>query len=776
MFLCQFVNAQPSIEICFVDEDDFPLPGAYISTPEGKLKYTSGESGCVWVSTQDSLLVVSYVGLGSAIFDVRIAKNGSKIILKTLSATVSEILVKAKRNYGGSTAVLTHEELRKIPLIFGERDPFRALMREPGVSQGSELSARLFVRGGLPSQNLVLLDGVPVYNETHAGPIFSAFNGDVIKQIKVHKLTSPSEYGSGVSSLVEVLTLDPLEDDWKTRFSIGTIGSTFYTSGPVNKKGLSVQLGMRGTLPSLLRPVLGTNTENNHLYYGLFDVNAAVVQSFNSKSNLAFRFFHAIDEGSFGQNGTISNSNSTSVLSEFSLFKINWKNTGLSATHQQEVGSRWLFKNQLLLSKYEAVSSSIIKQYEDDVLSNRSSDFLDTDILHYGGRSWLSYNAEKWKANIGLEVKWQLFDPLKRARQNDDSEEINSNLSFQSTITSTAFSGLTRIFSERHKVEASGRLNFYHNTTANTSFTGLQAWIKHHWKIGKKLNLSTAFEQSTQFEHGFSAVGEAWQLNIWIPSDGYLRPQLARQMELNLRYYLNENLSYNTSVYFRHTQHISLAKEADLLFDEHGSISLEDDFLNNGQAWNRGIENVVNLTLPKLELGLSYTLSYTDHQFTQVNRGEKYPGRFDRRHDLALWTSFKLNSSWSMNAQWIYQSGIAFTAPVARVAAYYGGILPIFQNVNNARFPAVHRLDISLNREWTGRKGHSNELVLSIYNAYNNTIPFNVFASLNGGGRLIANPPNLFGNVGSTAFDVRGIFGIIPSVTWRKSLVKVKNN
>lgn len=766
------MNAQPSIEICFVDEDDFPLAGAYVSTPEGELRYISDESGCVWVSTIDSLLLVSYVGLSPKIFDLRVLQNGSQIMLKTLSATVSEILVKAKRNYGGSTAALTYEELKKIPLIFGERDPFRALMREPGISQGSELSARLFVRGGLPSQNLVLLDGVPVYNETHAGPIFSMFNGDVVKQIKVHKLTSPSEYGSGVSSLVEVTTLNPLEDDWKTRFSIGTIGSTFYTSGPVNKKGLSVQLGMRGTLPSLLRPILGTNTENNHLYYGLFDLNAAVVQNFNSKSNLAFRFFQTIDDGSFGQNETVFNNNNTSVLREFSLFKINWKNTGISATYQKEIGRRWLFKNQLLVSKYKAGSSSIIRQYEEDVLANQSADYLATDILHYGGRSWLYYNADKWNANIGLELKWQLFDPLKRSSQSDEeSEGINSNLSFQSTTTSTAFAGLTRIFNDRHKVEASGRLNFHHNTTANIRFTRLQAWMKHHWKIGKKLILNTALEQSTQFEHGFSTVGESWQLNIWIPSDGHLQPQLARQMELNLRYYLNENLSYNTSVYFRHIQNISLAKEADLLFNERDNIAIETEFLNKGQAWNKGLENVINLTLPKLELGLSYTLSYTDHQFAQINRGEKYPGRFDRRHDLALWTSFKLNSSWSMNAQWIYQSGIAFSAPVARVATHYGGILPFFQNVNNARFPAVHRLDISLNREWTGRKGHSNELVLSIYNAYNNTIPFNVFASLNrGGGNFIADPPNLFGNIGPTVFDVRGIFGIIPSVTWRKNL------
>lgn len=710
-------------------------------------------------------LVYSYIGFTS--FDTTVNLRTDvriNINLKSEAKLMQEVVVEAKRKDENVTSSqmgkfdLPMEKIKNLPVIFGEQDILKTIQLLPGVQGGSEGSTGFFVRGGGADQNLILLDEATVYNSSHLFGFFSVFNSDAILNATLFKEGMPAEYGGRISSVLDIQMKEGNNKEFHGTGGIGIIASRLTLEGPLIKGKSSFMISGRRTYFDVISKPFYKNTEFGGSGYYFYDLNAKVNFRFSDKDRLYMSGYFGRDVFSYHD--------------DYIDFNTPWGNATTTL--------RWnhLFNNKLFLN-----ASAIYNAYNFEV--NGSQDFfsfkLFSGIHDYNFKLDLNFfPSPKHKVDFGGAYTYHIFQPQSFSGTSD-------TVVFSSPVVkSYAHEGALYVQDQwdvTPQWQLSGGLRFsvfdqvgpytfvntdpftglptdsvaYKNGEHVVTYTGLEPRIMVRFLINEVSSIKAAFTINNQYVHLVSNNGSTLPTDIWVPSSLIVKPQRGNQYSLGYFRNFSANM-FETSVevYYKQLYNQIEYKEG---YTPQANEDLEKSFVF-GEGESYGAEFYIAKKTGRWNGWISYTLSFTNRTFPDLNDGKTFPYRYDRRHNLSIVASYQLTERWTLGAEFIYQTGIAYTLPVAK---YFieGNVVTEYGELNSYRLAPYNRLDVSATLAGKKNKKFSNGWSFAIYNVYNRANPFFIYNQYEG--QFLQDP-----SVTVSAKQV-SLFPIIPSVTWNFS-------
>lgn len=602
------------------------------------------------------------------------------------------------------------EKLGQIPALMGEPDLFKALSLTPGISLGMEGSSGLYVRGGDPGENLILLDETPVYNPTHLFGLFSVFHPDMVKDLNVIKGGFPARYGGRLSSIIEVNMKEGNKEESQGKASLGLLTSRLALEGPLGEKGMtSYSIGGRVSyLGLIMKPVFELSNTDGFSYI-FYDWNAKTHHIIDEKNQLFASFYMGRDIYETRE-GT---------KSDYEGFKLKWGNETASIRYKRVMGNE-LYGN--LLMSYTKYSHQInTSNYFENSQGEAEEEFLNSSS---SVRDWA------WKANFD----W--FPHL--------SHTLNFGGEFISHwyapgILETHLGASGKDIGYRYVNEYALFLEDRWSLFDKFVFTGglraalydvrikqhrsIEPRLKLSWELSNNLLFEGSFSRMKQFLHLLTSNGIGAPNDVWVPSTENIVPQTSRQWTLGMvKSQPSHGLELTIEGYYKYSTNLIESRPGtNYLFIGEGNWEENVEHGGIGKAY--GLEFMLEKPEGRLNGWISYTLSWSDRRFANINDNEWYPFRYDRRHNFAITGNFDINKTWKVSSSFLFSTGHPVTLPEAIIKDPEGGLIPVFTKRNNYRMPNYHRLDLGFVRSWENKKGRNASLALGVYNLYNRTNP-----------------------------------------------------
>ena len=623
----------------------------------------------------------------------------------------------------GSTT-LGIEEISRVPALLGEVDISRAVISLPGVSTVGEGATGFNVRGGNIDQNLILMNGMSLFNSAHLLGFFSVFNPDILNDFTLYKGLIPADKGGRISSVLDVKLKGASSELVDLSASVGPINSKLFVNLPVIKQTSGLALGIRGAYPNYVLQSFPDDSPVSDSKASYFDVTARYDQQFGEKGLLSVDAYISGDEFRLTADTTF-----------------NYSTTLLGIKYAASLSEKW----QLNLAGFSSLYRSGI---EDRTLS-READF-DNGISQYSASVGISYQDERFNHQMGLESNYYRFitgeilpmaetseiepDALPDRKAFDASAyfstsmQVNSRLGVQLGLRATSFYNLGP---EQIPVLAEDDTLRVGNGEFNHVKTGWEPRFSLNYRITGQASLKMGYSRTYQYIHLFSNTVASLPTDLWRPSDLNLKPVSAHIFSLGYYRNFRQNLIETSLEIFY--------KDIDNLIDfTNGTrVLLNRELVFNtlqGTAQAYGVELLLRKTRGKFTGRLAYTYSRAKSKFQSelpgqsLNRGESFPANFDRPHDLNLFGNFRLGNRWNTSLNFVYTTGRPISLPQSSFR--FGGAIgytDIFRN--QFRVPDFHRLDWSVSLEGSNRKNRKwhTSWTFSLYNVYGRKNVFSVF-------------------------------------------------
>ncbi|SHM75983.1 Outer membrane receptor proteins, mostly Fe transport [Chitinophaga sp. CF418] len=694
----------------------------------------------------DSLhLQISYIGYHK--LDTVISMNDNPRInfrLRTGSAQLGEFIVSGARttriqeSSQMSSISLPAAQVRSLPRLLGEPDLLKALQMMPGVKQGTEGSSALLIRGGTPDQNLILLDGAPLYHPMHLLGIFSTFNTSVLKDVTLYKGAFPARYGGRLSSVVDISTKDGNMYEHHGDFSVGLLSTQLTLEGPIQKGKTSYVISGRRSYPDLIATPFVKSSQEDLQKFSLFfyDLNAKVHHQFSAKDKLYLSFYMGKDrlrirDKNFADSETPTGNYNLSDLA------IQWGNiTGtLRWTH---IISPKLFANTMLIGSSYKFNTGIYTEdkYNADASSNTLK--LNSGIRDYGVKTDVDYRPMPAHAiKLGAAYMYRVFTPgIVRLKQTtgDDTilDSINNNRNIRASEMDLYVEDDWEI-TPRLKLNAG--LHWSAFTVQKHFYNSLQPRASMRFLLPEDWGLKASYTHMTQYIHLLANNSISLPTDLWVPATKKVAPQQADQFALGIARNLFKNkYEFSAEVYYKKMYKVAEYKDgAEYLTTSKGDTWQEQIASGIGRSY--GLELLLQKKTGRLTGWLGYTWAVSDRNIPGVNYGHTFYYKYDRRHDFHLVTIYKLRKNIELSGSWTYQSASPFTVPVARYEGTDGPLSPnnpnywlpdvdYINNRNNVRIAAYHRLDLGINFIRQKKNGNVRTWNISVLNAYNRMNPF----------------------------------------------------
>ena len=653
---------------------------------------------------------------------------------------------------------LSMETAKAVPALLGEVDVLKVLQLLPGVRNAGEGNAGFYVRGGGPDQNLILLDDAVVYNTGHLFGFFSVFNSDAIKNVSLIKGGMPAQYGSRLSSVVDISLKEGNMNKTQVDAGIGLIASRFSIQGPIKKDVASYIVSARRTYIDILtKPLMSKDSEFRGSGYYFYDLNMKVNYKISDKDRIYLSGYFGRDVFNFNNSRRDFNT------------QIPWGNS-TATLRWNHVFNRKLFANTTLV--YNDYNFSF------GASQNNFKIKLTSGIRDLNAKADFDYFASpKHKVKFGGQYTFHTFYPNILSAEQDstvfnpnnankkfaneyalyiqDDWSISSKLQMNVGLRLTGFQQVGSYL--EYIRDANGNKTdsiFYGPGKVVKSYGGLEPRATLRYTINDRSSLKLAVSRNLQYIHLVSNSGTTLPTDLWVPSTLNVKPQISWQYAAGyFRNFANSMFETSVEVYYKDMQN-------QIEYRQGYTPSLQDpeqDF-TFGKGWSYGAEFFVNKVKGRLTGWVGYTLSWTWRKFQFLNDGEKYPSKFDRRHDMSVVATYELNKKWKVSSVFIFGTGNAVTVP-ERFYFINGVLTQENSRINSYRLAPYHRLDFSAiytpvpkkKRKYTG------QWVFSIYNVYSRLNPYFIYFDRTG------NAVN--GNLKIEATQV-SLFPIIPSVTY----------
>lgn len=658
-----------------------------------------------------------------------------------------------------SMNILSGKTIRQTPVVFGESDLLKTIQLLPGVSSAGEGASGFNVRGGAADQNLILFDEAIIYNSSHLFGLFSVFNSDAIKEVKLYKGGIPSSYGGRISSVLDVYQKDGNNQKLQANGGIGSISSRFLIEGPIQKNKSSFLLASRGSYA--------------HLFLKLTDIeNVAYFYDLNTKSNFVINDKNKIFvSGYFGRD----------------VFKL--QDTFSNTYGNSTFNFRW---NHLINEKTFSNTSVIYSNYYYGLK------------LDFGGFDWNSsiknlnlkfdiknYFSNEFQFNYGLNIIYFDFNPGEISPLTPNSGINYSKLNSKYAVESSAYFDIINKISPNLSVRYGLRINqflrlrqqglqsyvnndpldfdenlkiynpanpliysFDNNSSVFKTFNNIEPRINISYSF-KDQSLKASYNRLNQYLHLISNTSSPTPLDIWVPSGPYLKPQKLDQFALG--FYKNaKSIRFESELFYKKIKNrLDYVDGADLV----GNDNIETVVIA-GDARAFGIEFLLKKITGRHKYWIAYTLSKSEQNTpgrnsieTGINFSKWYNTPYDKTHDLSINSEYKINDKLKLVGNFIYQTGQPTNYPNSQYN-YMNLNIPNFGARNSFRLPDYHRLDINLTLK--PRKKNRNiesTWVFGIYNLYNRDNANSIIFRRNNE------------TLKNEAVQI-SIFGIVPSVTY----------
>ena len=715
-------------------------------------------------------VIISYLGYAETSETINLNED----IIKNFSLTESvenldEVIITENierlniRKPQMSVNALKASTIKEIPVVLGEPDVIKAITLLPGVTNAGEGSSGFNVRGGAADQNLILLDEATVFNSSHLFGFFSVFNPDAIKDIKLYKGGIPARYGGRVSSVLDIYQKEGNSKAFHANGGIGIVASRLLAEGPLKKDKGAFLFGGRSSYAHLFLPLFDLD---NVAYF--YDLNTKLNYKLNDNNNIYL-------SGYFGRD----------VFRISDSFDNTYGNTVLNFRWNHLFSDK-LFSNMSLIYSdyYYGLNLNFVEFNWDSGIKNFNFKY---DFKHYISNNFkLQYglNSIYYKFNPG-DIKpstptsginpFKLTDKFafENAIYIDAEHDLSEKLSVNYGLRLSSFLRLGQnelniyennqavIFNEDfqiyEKADPIGTENFSKSDVMK-SFLNLEPRLAIAYQLDKNTSVKASYNRMSQYLHLLSNTTSPTPLDVWTPSGSYVKPQLLDQFAIGYFKLLKEN-NYSLEIegfYKTIKNRIDYIDGADLIANN----AIEQIILN-GKARAYGLELLFKKNEGKLKGWIAYTLSKSEQKTpgrtpteTGINNGNWYNTAYDKTHDLSLVGSFDLNEKWTLNGNFIFQTGQPATFPNGQYQ-YSGLTIPSYNNRNSDRLPNYHRIDIAANYtpKPNKNKGWQNYWTFSIYNLYNRYNAASISFDQNR-------------NTGINEATKLSIFGIIPSVSY----------
>lgn len=666
-----------------------------------------------------------------------------------------------KRNEIGVIKIST-KQMKVLPALGGEVDVLKALQLMPGVQSGNEGSSGLFVRGGSPDQNLVLLDGVPLYYVNHLGGFVSTFNIDAISNIKLTKGGFPARYGGRLSSILDIRMKEGNMKKIQGEGMLGMVAAKMAIQGPLKKDTTSYMVSARRMLYDLItRPISKWSFNGVSLGYTFYDFNAKVNHKFSDKDRLFLSAYLGDDRSVIRKKGENGFKNT-----------LQWGNNLIALRWNHLFGQR-LFSNLTFYHTRYRYSTDVQSDFTNNGATLSSSREFLSGIYDFGGKLDFDYYLNSnVKMKFGLNSIYHRFKPgATTNRQNQNGQPIINN-----TI------GNNDIFSWENSAYLENELRLGNKIKLNLGFRGAiyhvngKDYISYEprmltsYLVTKNMSIRGAYSRMQQNVHLLTNSGIGLPIDLWVPATEEISPQVSNQWSFGLGRSLKKG-SYELSIegYYKKMQNLIEYKEgANFLgTTDNWEELVESDGLGNSY----GAELLVQKKEGKTTGWVGYTWSKTNRQFDNINQGKEFPYRYDRRHDASLVIAHQLKKDIDISASWVYGTGAAFTLPIGKydivddsnLSFNQEGVSEVFiygeRNANRMR--AFHKLDVGVNfrkkKKWGERTVN-----ISIYNLYARQNPYYYFVDsevqYDETGQNIISERNFFSQ--------QSLFPILPSISY----------
>ncbi len=758
------------------------LIGAKVYIPSLKVGAETNTYGFYSLTVEKGVYTIEYrfTGLDTYSKEFDLAQDISfNHEMGTTEKQLQEVVISAKKGENiNSTKIgqieLDVEKIKTLPAFMGEVDIIKTIQLLPGVSSVSEGGQGFYVRGGGPDQNLVLLDEGVVYNAAHLFGFFSVFNADAVKSVNLIKGGMPANFGGRMASVLEVNMNEGNNKKFKVKGGLGVISSRITVEGPLKKdKGSFIVSGRRTYIDLIMKAAIPDSSPFAGSGYYFYDLNLKLNYRLGPKDRIFLSGYYGKDQFTFG--------------SKEDNFKVEmpWGN-GIAALRWNHQFSSKLFMNVITsFSDYQFSFGSAQDEFQIKLTSGVRDLTAKVDFSYFPS----TRHTIKW----GAETIFHTFNPSSVSAQSQDVVFNTGSPEMLYSLESAAYAMDEFDVNEKLKINAGLRYSMFQHigpftryvkgdiSTPDTSisydkgdvvkfYNGLEPRFSGRWLINENNSLKFGYSYNYQYVHLTSLSAVSLPTDIWYPSTDKAKPQKGWQGTVGyFRNFFKNKYEGSVEVYYKGMKNLIEFKEGALPGDNLNDNT--DNLLVFGEGWAYGIEFFFKKSVGKLTGWVGYTWAKTERKFPDLNNGNVFPAKYDRRHDLTVVAGYKLNDRWTFGASFIYATGNTLTLP----SSWYVQEQSLLFNYgarNSTRMAPYHRLDLSATLydkayktkidETTGeaiqvKKKFRSNWSFSCYNVYNRANPFFLYVDNDG--------DFLNGDFKISVKQVT-LFPIIPSVTW----------
>ena len=691
---------------------------------------------------------------------LNVGLNNDAILTEEVIVT-GERLDKNVSSSDMSQAKLEVGNIKQLPVIFGEVDILKSAQLLPGIQSGGEGNSGLYVRGGGPDQNLILLDEAVVYNAAHLFGFFSVFNADAIKDINIIKGGMPAEYGGRLSSVLDITMKDGNNKKYEVDGGIGLLSSRLTIQGPIQKEKSSfIVSGRRTYIDVLSKPFIPKDSPSYGSGYYFYDLTTKVNYRISDKDRLYLSGYFGRDVFNFA-----NTDNGIGI-------KIPWGNATTSLRWNHLFTDKLFMNTSLIFSDFRFEFNIAQSDFELKIFSgindwNTKVDFLYQPSQRHTVKFGTNYIYHEFSpGNATGKSGDVVFEPDQIFKQYSNEGALYLSDDFEVSDVLKIHAGL-RYSSFQHSGYISFR-DYIKNdfTRSDDNYRHIEPRLSFRYQLTPTSSFKGAYTQNYQYIHLASTSSVTLPTDLWIPSSAGIEPKFADQYAIGYFKNLNDNM-YETSIEAYYKEMTNLIEYKEGVLPEDNTNTSNDDAFAFGNGDSYGIELLLKKNKGKTTGWIGYTLSKTTLFFDDVNNGDPFPAKYDRRHDLEMTATHKLSDKWSFSSVFVYGTGNAITLPNERYVIgenFPENIYTEYTSRNGFRMEPYHRLDISATYTPQKKKKFQSSWNFSIYNVYSRKNPYFIYFALEAP-EGVEDGSFVEGNITPKAYQV-SIFPILPSVTW----------
>ncbi len=654
---------------------------------------------------------------------------------------------------------LSGETILHLPSLFGEGDVVKALHTLPGVSQGVEGFSGLYVHGGEGDQNVFLYQGLPLYHVGHLGGVFSAFNAATVDNIDFYKAAYPARYGGFVSSVVDIKMKRPDFEKTAGSFTVGLLTGNVCLTTPVVKDRLAVVVGVRRSLIDLFTiPVLAIinaskkkDGEKKIGYYAFADANARIDWKASAALRMSLVGYYGHDRFKLGEkdfdapnlgytwvDGKLVPDNTEGMLHYYdqSTSSLSWGNVGTALNAHLTLGTLHL----TALGAFTRYSSHYDQRHE-----------AQSDLANAGTYAFNLYGTRNTVADfMGMLMAYVPVAPFYTL----EAGLTGTHHRFMpERITHKARQGSQPIEGQQgaNEIVNVGEVSLYADNNIDLgpvvklNLGGrVTKWMvqkgRHRLAFEPRLAARVMLAREVSLKCSYTVMHQAVQqvstnyvnlpTDLWLPTIAVAPPLKCRQLSAGVFCNMAHGTSASVELWYKRLWNLVEYREGVSVFNT-SLIWREKTTL--GRGWCYGLDVSAFHRLGKVEGTLGYGLMWNYRKFDRLNKGRRFPAKFDNRHKIDLTLTYHRSEKIDFSASWTYMTGNRITLSVYNYDIY-GSLFPdaphtippfveetgvdYYASRNNYRLPAFHRLNLGMTLKHKRRNGHMSMWNFSLYNAY----------------------------------------------------------